>query len=402
MPDLSFVIVAVIAFLAPLTRELVPRLFVPAIVLELVFGILVGPQVLGIAHSSESVQLFANVGLAALLYLAGREIQVDRLRGRLLERALANFAVGFLIAAGIGAVLHAAGLIETPLLVAVVLVASSLSVIIVPLRDAGETGTAFGQQVIATAAIAEFGAVILLSFFFSADRAGPGTELVHLSAFVLLAVVVFATMSKSRHVDRLMRAIERLQEGSAQIRVRGDLALVAVVVALASALGLEAILAAFTVGVIRGMTSQREPAGELAPDVKLDAVALGIFVPFFFISSGINFQLDALFASASGAIRLPVFVIALFAVHVIPALMYRPEMGRRRAIAAGLLQATSFSFVIVATQVGLRLGIMVAPTATALVGAGLISVIAFPAIAFRLLGDPAGLRTVDDQEDVIA
>lgn len=395
MPDKSFVIVAVLAFLAPLTRELVPRLFVPAIVLELIFGVLVGPQVLGIAESSDAVELFASVGLAALLYLAGREIQVERLGGRPLRLALSSFAISLVIAGGIAAVLHAAGLVKTPLLVAVILVATSLSVIIVPLRDAGETGTRFGQQVIATAAIAEFGAVIILSFFFSAERPGLGTEFFHLGLFVAAAVAIFFAVSRSQEVERLIVAFDRLREGSAQILVRADFALVAVVVALAVSLGLEAILAAFTVGVIRGMTSPRGERGEVQPDVKLDAVALGIFVPFFFISSGIDFQLDELFASVEAVIRLPVFVAALAVVHLLPALLYRPQMGGRRALAAGLLQATSFSFVIVATQVGLQLGVMVPATATALVGAGLVSVVAFPAIAFRLLGDEPRLSEVD-------
>jgi Kef-type K+ transport system membrane component KefB len=75
---------------------------------------------------------------------------------------------------------------------------------------------------------------------------------------------------------------------------------------------------------------------------------------------------------------------------VVPALIYARTMGTRKAIAAGLLQATSFSFVIVATQIGLQLHIMVQATATALVGAGLISVIAFPAIAFGLLRSEPG------------
>lgn len=401
MPDHSFVIVAVLAFLAPLTRELIPQLFVPAIVLELVFGILVGPQVLGIAEVSSSVRLFADVGLAALLYLAGREIQVDRLRGRPLERALASFAISFLIAAGIAALLHTTGLVKTPLLVATVLVATSLSVIIVPLRDAGETGSEFGQQVIVTSAIAEFGAIILLSFFFSAERAGPGTELVHLSAFVLLAVIVFIGLSESKRVERLIQAFDRLQEGSAQIRVRADLALIAVVVALAVQLGLEAILAAFTVGVIRGMTTPKDESGEVVEDVKLDAIALGIFVPFFFISSGINFQLDELFGSVSAVLRLPIFVLAIAVVHLLPARLYVGSMGQRRAMAAGFLQATSFSFIIVATEVGVRLGIMVPATATALVGAGLITVVAFPAVAFSLLGDDHRI-TERDADDTFA
>ena len=381
MPDFSFVVVAVIAFLAPLLRELIPWLFVPAIVLELVLGIVVGPQVLDIAHSSEPVELFSTIGLAALLFLAGREIDIERLRGAVLERGLACFGLGFLIATAIAAPLHEVGLIKTPLLVAVILVATSLSIIIVPLRDEGEINTAFGQQVIATAAIAEFAAVILLSFFYSNERTGFGTELVHLSAFALLAVVVFLTISQGARSTRLSQALDRLRESSAQIQTRADLALIAVVVGITSELGLETILAAFTVGVIRGMTEDRDDRLEQ----KREAVALGIFVPFFFVSSGLDFQLDELFATIGGVIRLPVFVLALLAVHVMPALIYARTMGTRKALAAGLLQATSFSFVIVATQIGLQLHIMVQATATALVGAGLISVIAFPAIAFALL-----------------
>ena len=383
MLDGSFVAVTVIALAAPLIRELVPAILVPAIVLELIGGIIVGPQVLDIATNSDSVQLFAQIGLAALLFLAGREIQVDRLRGAVLERSLASFAISFFLAAGIAAVLHEVGLVKTPLLVAVILVATSLSIIIVPMGDAGEVDTAWGQQVIASAAIAEFGAVILLSFFFSSERAGPETELVHLFAFLLCAVMVFAVISQGSRSRRLTAAMERLRGGSAQIQTRADLALVAIVVAIASDLGLEAILAAFTVGVIRGMTSEPDATAE----GKLEAVALGIFVPFFFVSSGISFQLDELFAGVDAVIRLPLFVAGLLVVHMVGVAIYGRTMSRRRLYAAGLLQATSFSFVIVATQIGLQLHIMVQATATALVGAGLISVIVFPVLAFSLLGE---------------
>jgi Kef-type K+ transport system membrane component KefB len=206
--------------------------------------------------------------------------------------------------------------------------------------------------------------------------------MVHLSAFVLLAILVFLSVSQGKRSARLMAAIERLRTGNSQIQVRADLALVAVVVALANSLGLESILAAFTVGIIRGMTAPGDRLGEQ----RLDTVALGIFIPFFFVASGIDFHLDKLFETVSAVIQLPLFVIALLAVHMLAALIYRREMGRERMLAAGLLQATSFSFVIVATQLGLELGIMKQSTAAALVAAGLISVVAFPALAFRLLG----------------
>ncbi len=379
----SFVIVAVIAFLAPLIRAMTPLILVPAIVLELVGGIIVGPHGLGLASGTEPVEVFATVGLACLLFLAGREIQVDRLRGALLTTSLAGFAISFALAFAAALALHAVGLIKTPLLVAIVFVATSLSIIIVPLKDARETDTDWGQQVIAAAAVAEFGAVILLSFFYSGERSGPGTEIFHLSLFVVLAALLLFSLTHAAQFKRVTDAIQRLEGTSAQIGVRGDFALIAVVAGVASQLGLETILAAFTVGVIRGMTS----SGDELSEQRLDAVTLGIFIPFFFVESGLDFDLGALFSSVSAFIRLPLFLLAILIVRALPALIYRSRFATRRTAAAGLLQATSLSFIVVATQIGLSLKIMYSATATALVGAGLITVMVFPAVAFGIIGE---------------
>ncbi|MGH2925098.1 MAG: cation:proton antiporter [Solirubrobacterales bacterium] len=382
-PYTSFIIVAVIAFLAPLIRGLLPIIIVPAIVLELVGGIIVGPHGIGIASSTEPVQVFSTVGLACLLFLAGREIQVDRLRGALLTTSLAGFAISFVLAFGCASLFEAVGLVKTPLLVAIVFVATSLSIIIVPLKDAHETDSDWGQQVIAAAAVAEFGAVILLSFFYSGERSGPGTEIFHLSMFVVLAALLFFSLTRGAQFKRLKDVIARLEGSSAQIGVRGDFALIAVVAGVATQLGLETILAAFTVGVIRGMTSGHDELRE----ERLDAVTLGIFIPFFFVDSGMDFNLGAMFASFSSFIRLPLFVVAVLIVRALPALIYRSRFATRRTAAAGLLQATSLSFIVVATQIGLMLNIMYPATATALVGAGLITVMVFPALAFALIGE---------------
>ena len=382
-PYTSFVIVAVIAFAAPLIRGLAPQVLVPSIVLELVGGIIVGPHGLDIASSTTPVEVFSTVGLACLLFLAGREIQVERLRGALLATSLSGFAISFALAFGAATALHAVGLIRTPLLVAIVFVATSLSIIIVPLRDAHETDSDWGQQVIAAAAVAEFGAVILLSFFYSGQRSGPGTEIFHLSLFVVLAALVAFSLIEGTRWKRITDAIHRLEGSSAQIGVRGDFALIAVVAGVASQLGLETILAAFTVGVIRGMTSARDERQE----ERLDAVTLGIFIPFFFVDSGLDFDIGGLFASVSSFIRLPLFLLAVLIVRALPALIYRSRFASRRTAAAGLLQATSLSFIVVATQIGLTLNIMYPATATALVGAGLITVMVFPAVALALIGE---------------
>src|SRR6266571_4295425 len=289
-----------------------PQILVPAIVLELVGGIIVGPHGIEIASSTPPVEVFSTVGLACLLFLAGREIQVDKLRGPLLTTSVAGFAISFVLAFGTASVFHAVGLVKTPLLVAIVFVATSLSIIIVPLKDARETDTEWGQQVIAAAAVAEFGAVILLSFFYSGERSGPGTEIFHLSLFVVLAGLVLFSLTRGSRFKRLTDAMQRLEGTSAQIGVRGDFALIAVVAGVASQLGLETILAAFTVGVIRGMTSGKDERREERREERLDAVTLGIFIPFFFVDSGLHFDIGALFQSVSSFIRLPLFVLAVF------------------------------------------------------------------------------------------
>ena len=234
---------------------------------------------------------------------------MDRLRGALLTTSLAGFAISFGLAFAAALALHAVGLIKTPLLVAIVFVATSLSIIIVPLKDAHETDTDWGQQVIAAAAVAEFGAVILLSFFYSGQRSGPGTEIFHLSLFLVLAALLLFSLTHGAQFKRVTDAINRLEGTSAQIGVRGDFALIAVVAGVATQLGLETILAAFTVGVIRGMTSTRDELQE----ERLDAVTLGIFIPFFFVDSGLQFDLGALFSSVSSFIRLPLFLVAILA-----------------------------------------------------------------------------------------
>src|ERR671928_655229 len=148
MPDISLtglVIVAAIAFLVPLTLGLLPALRVPSVVLEITAGILIGPSVLGLIKVDLPLRVMALLGLAFLLLLAGLEIDLDRLRGPRLRSAAAGFVVSLAIALGIGLGLYATGLVQAPLLVAIILSATSLGIVIPVLADAGQAGAALGQ-----------------------------------------------------------------------------------------------------------------------------------------------------------------------------------------------------------------------------------------------------------------
>src|SRR5215212_10960052 len=186
----DLLIVVAIAFAAPFVLGLLPRVRLPSPVLEIVAGIVVGPSVLGWADNDETVAVMATIGLAFLLFLAGIEIEFGKLRGQVLRLTLVGFALSFAIAVVAGFVLKGAGVVQTPLLVAIILCATSLGVIIPVLKDAGEISSTFGQLVVAAGSIADFGAIILLSAFFC-GQGGTGATLILIGSVLVLGVVTF-------------------------------------------------------------------------------------------------------------------------------------------------------------------------------------------------------------------
>jgi Kef-type K+ transport system membrane component KefB len=384
MPSFSgLLIVTAIAFAAPFLLGLFPRLRLPAVVVEIVAGIVVGPSVLGWVEVDETISVVATLGLAFLLFLAGLEIDFARLRGRVLRLALTGFALSFALALVVGGGLRLAGLVDAPLLVAIALVATSLGVLIPVLKDAGESGSTLGQLVIAAGSIADFGAIILLSLFFTGEGGTGSTLLLIGSLLALAAAVLFAVRGAQRSM-RIRDDLLRLQDTTAQIRVRGAMVLLVAFAAIAEALGLEAILGTFMAGAILALLDSDQAMTHPQFRLKLEAIGFGFFIPVFFVTTGVRYDLDALLASASTVLMVPLFLAALLAVRGLPALLYRGLLGARGATVAGLLQATSLPFIVAATAIGLDLGVIDAATSAALIAAGLLSVVLFPAAALAL------------------
>jgi Kef-type K+ transport system membrane component KefB len=388
MPNVSFtglLIVAVVAFAAPLVLALTPARRLPAIVLEIVAGIVLGPSVLGWVKIDLPISILSVLGLAFLLFLAGLEVELERLRGRLLMYVGLAFLLSFGLALLAGYGLYVAGQVLSPLLIAIILVATGLGIVIPVLKDAGESNSDFGQLVIAGAMFAEFGSIILLSLFFSREATGTATKLVLLGGFALLAAGFALVVLRLERSTRIAAVLLRLQDTTAQIRVRGAFMLLVAFVALASVLGLETILGAFVAGVILRLVDRDRMMTHPEFRQKLEAIGFGVFIPVFFVASGIQFDLAALFSSPATILRVPLFLVALLLVRGVPALLYRPLVGSRRSVVAGLLQATSLTFIVAATQIGMQLGLITKATGAALIGAGLLSVLIFPLLALTLL-----------------
>ena len=381
----GLLVVAAIAFAAPLVLGLAPGLRLPAVVLEILAGIVVGPSVLDWVEVDEPLEVMSLVGLAFLLLLAGLEVDVDRFRGRLLRLSAVGFVLSFALALAAGLAFDSAGLVSSPLLVAIMLAATSLGVVIPVLKDSGEAATRFGQLVIAGASVADVATIVLLSLFFSGESASLGAQIVLLVAFGVLVVAIAVAVAGLERSMRLTSALVRLQDTTAQIRVRGAFLLLAVFVVLADRLGLEAILGAFAAGAVLRIVDRDEAMTHPQFRVKLEAAGFGVFVPFFFVTSGIRLDLGALFDSSSALASVPLFLAALLVVRGVPALLYHSEVGLRRSVAGGLLQATSLGFFVVASEIGRELGVLGEATYAALVCAGLASVILFPLAALSIL-----------------
>ena len=388
MPDVSFsglVIVSAVAFAAPFLLGLFPRLRFPAVVVEIVVGIVLGPSVLGWVHADLVIQVLSVVGLGFLLFVSGLEVELDRLRGPRLRLPAMGLIISLALGLVIGLLLRAGGLIQSPLLIAITLSATSLGLVVPVLKDSGNAASDFGQLVIAGSTVADFGAVILLTLFFSGESSGLATKLVLLGTFFLLVLVAGGSLAGLGRSMRISSELMQLEDTTAQIRVRGAVLVLMAFLALAARFGLETILGAFLAGVMLGAVDRGATMNHPHFRLKLEGIAFGFVVPIFFVASGIQFDAKAVFGKPSTLVLVPIFLAALLIVRGVPALLYRPLVGDRKAVAAALLQGTSLPFIVATTMIGRTLGLISGATSGALIAAGLLSVLIFPLAALTVL-----------------
>ncbi len=392
MPDVEFTnlfAVVLIALLAPLLLGLAPRLRVPAVVLEIVAGIVIGPHGLGLVSVDVPLQIVSLLGLGFLLFLAGLEIDVHQLRGQVLRLAVLGYLVTLVLGGIAGVGFSAAGWVQSALLLAVTLSATSLGLVVPVLKDARQADGAVGQFTIAAASVADFAAVLVLSLVLSTEGGSAGERLVMVGLFTLLVIVTGFVVATAGRSERIGGVLLRLQDTTAEIRVRAAVVLLVAFVALAEQFGLETILGAFLAGAVVGLVD-RDAASHPRFRIKLEALGYGFLIPVFFVTSGLRLDLRGLIDDPAALLRVPLFLLALLIVRGVPAYLSVRTLGTRSTAAVGLLQATSLPFIVTATQIGVLTGLMTPVTAAALVCAGLLSVLIFPAAALALLRHPTG------------
>lgn len=388
----GLVFVLAIAAVLPLLLALFPALHVPGPLAEIVAGVLVGPSALGWVRPDGTIAAFAVFGLSFLLFLAGFEVDVRRFRGEIGRKVIATLSVSLVLAGAVAAAFAVVGM-HGVALVAIALLATSLGLVVPVLSDAGALHRPVGVFTVATASAGEVAAVTALSVGNAGSETPLGTKILLFGLLVASLAVVASAVVGAAHVHRLGALVRRLADTSAQLRVRLTVLLVAGVAVLAETLGFEAILGAFLAGVLlRTIDPDPELTHPRYP-VKLEAIGFGFLIPVFFVTSGMTLDLTGLLADPSAFTGVPMFVAALLVVRGAPALIFRRELTRREVAASALLTATSLPFLLTVSAIGVEMALIPPATAAALVCAGVVSVLVFPAVAVRLLLPRKGSQT---------
>lgn len=381
----SFLVVLLAGALAPIVAGLVSSrlraVVLPVVVVELAFGVLIGPQGLAIAHVGDVLEAFYQLGLGFLFFFAGYEIRLGQIKGAPLKLATKGWVISLALAYSLAAVLHATGVVLSGLLTGTALATTAIGTLIPILRDENLLGGAFGRQILAIGAVGEFGPVLIVTVLLTATH-GALQQIALLIAFVAIALLTGFLATGS--ANRWLGFVTSRMENSGQLPVRLAVLLVFALVVIAGSLGMDVILGAFAAGMImRVLIGETESS---IFDTKMEAVGFGFVIPFFFIVSGMNLDLAALFSSSHPVARLLIFFVLMLVVRGAPVyLLYRRVLSREQLAPLALLSSTQLPLVVAITSIGLSSGDMRPMTAAALVTAAVMTVLIFPSLSVRLL-----------------
>jgi Kef-type K+ transport system membrane component KefB len=372
-------IVSAAAVAAVATVALGPRRVIPVVVLELILGIVIGPQVAGIADVDPTTDFLGNLGLGMLFFFAGYEIDFDRIRGRPIKLGTIGWLISLALAYGIGGALAASGVVLSYLYTGSALATTAMGSLIPILRDSGDLKNRFGNYMLGAGAMGEFGPIMLVTLILSTKH--PLSEALILVGFIVLAVLTGVVAVRS--AVRGWPLIERTLESSSQVAIRLTVLLIFGLVALAGELGLDLLLGGFMAGLIMRQALHGREVEVL--ESKLTAVGYGLLIPFFFVTSGMQFDLDSLGESTSAMLKLPLFLALFLIVRGTPAmLIYRGALDLRERAALAFYSATQLPLVVAITTLAVDAGEMRSSTSASLVGAAILSALVYPLIALRL------------------
>jgi Kef-type K+ transport system membrane component KefB len=374
------------AVVAPLLAEIPLGLKVPVVVLEAALGIVIGPHVLHLVQFDGFVETMFTIGMAVTLFMGGMELDFGEIKGRPLFLAVGGWIVSLALGVTVVGLLHAIPNVRAPLMVTLAMCTTGLGVLIPIFRDGGQLGTAFGRFVVATGTLGEVGPIVAMSLLLS-QHYSTWQEGGFLVTFLLIVGIAIA-VGVSARPPMVMEILRRHMNKSTQLPVRMSLLTLAALIWLAGNFGFENILGAFAAGMILGQATRDERGKALRE--KIETVSFAWFYPFFFVGTGIKFDIAALSRDRTTMLLVPTFAVLFLIVRGTPVFLYRGYLEKAQRFPFALSSAVpSLSIIVVIAEIGLRSKSMNPDVAAAVIGAAMLSVLLFPTIAGAFLSRTA-------------
>ena len=226
----TLVLIGVVAVISPILAELTGRLAIPDVVFEIILGILIGPAVLGLAHPDSVIVALEDIGLSYLMFLAGLELDLQRIRGRSLELAATGWIISLALALVIASVLTLIGTVLDAIVIGLALTTTALGTLLPILRDAGLFEGRFGARIMAIGSVGEFAPILAIAVLL--DHRNPETTSVLLLLFTVVAVTAVLVAARP-HPPKLIQFLHRHVHSSAQLPIRISMLLIISLVILA-------------------------------------------------------------------------------------------------------------------------------------------------------------------------
>jgi len=382
------------AVAAPLLAVVVLGARVPVVVIEVVLGMVIGPHLLGLVEFEGFMETMFTFGMAMTLFMAGMELDFAEIKGRPLSLAIRGWGLSLALGLVVVGLLHVIPQVHAPLMVTIALCTTGLGVLIPVLRDGGYVESPFGRLVMAAGTLGELGPIVAISLLLSVRY--TTVEEVGLLLVFLAIVGTSIAVGLGAPPPRLLRLLSRQMHTSTQLPVRLAILVLAAFAVLAFKFGFESILGAFAAGMVVRQATRGEDGRPLRE--KIDAVAFGWFFPFFFVGTGIRFDIAALVQDVTTMLMVPAFAVLLLAVRGLPAFLFRRDIAKTQRMPLALSSAVpSLSIIVVISEIGLRTKTMNPDVTAALIGAAILAVLVYPTIAgvmLRRIAAPAsGSRT---------
>lgn len=379
----TVLIVMLIAFLAPLIVEIIPKVSFPSVVMMILLGIVVGPQGLQLAESTSVVDTLSRIGLSFLFFIAGLEIDLRNIRGRPLTWALKGWFISLTLSFLVTLALHYFGFLQRIEFVAAALATTSLGSLLPILKEANLINTRFGLYATAGGTVGEVAPLLLMTLVLQpSDEYGSPARSFMLCIVYLLTLLVGSYVALKVRPPILIRSLRKSIHGGSQLPVRLCLLILTALTLLSNEMGMESSLGSLSAGVIVGLALKGE-SGE-AVRKNLEAIGFGLLIPVFFIRAGLNFDLNTLLHAPGALFKVPVFLLLFLLVRGVPAWFCRNELPRGEWIPLALMSSTTLALVVAITHLGVITNQMRVDTAVALVSAAMLGKLLFPTFALTL------------------